>query len=63
MLSSPGDVTLLIEGEELSAHCCVLAARSPVFARMLLDKSYTLVIDNIPANVLRALLRCFRLSC
>ena len=61
LLSSPGHVTLIVENEEISAHGCVLAARSPVFARMLLDKPDTLAIDSIPANVLRALLRCYRL--
>ncbi|CAL1283644.1 unnamed protein product [Larinioides sclopetarius] len=56
------DVTLNVDGEEFQAHRAILAARSPVFAKMFehdtLEKSDNrIVIEDISGDAMKQLLR------
>ncbi|KAL6641222.1 hypothetical protein ACP70R_019403 [Stipagrostis hirtigluma subsp. patula] len=53
------DVTFQVEGEMISAHRCILAARSPVFKELLVaqrEGAAGIRIDDMEAQVFKALL-------
>ncbi|XP_078156607.1 BTB/POZ and MATH domain-containing protein 2-like [Carex rostrata] len=54
------DVTFEVDGQLLSAHKCILAARSPVFSAQFFgpmkEKSDTIKIEEMEARVFKALL-------
>ena len=61
LLQVVGDVALLADSESILADRCMLAARSAVFAQQLTQESNSserkLVVDNVTAPVLRAILK------